>query len=84
MRQMACTSGIATTNGALLKVALQDITSRKRVAAKNAHVRTVTSMSKKMALQVFGMEICLGTVRAGKFSVGVLGRDHGVLACSST
>lgn len=41
---MACTGGVAAANGALLEVALKDITARECIVAENAHVRTITGV----------------------------------------
>jgi hypothetical protein len=55
MRQMAGTGWITTTNGTFLEMALQNIAPREGITTKYAHVRSISSMSKKMALQVFRM-----------------------------
>ena len=46
--QVASSGGVSTTNGALLEVTLQDITSRKRIAAKDAHVGAVTGVCREV------------------------------------
>lgn len=43
--QMGGSSGVSTTNGALLEVTLEDVTSRERIAAQNTHVRSITSVA---------------------------------------
>ena len=50
MRQVAGSSGVATTNGALLEVTLQNITSRKRITAKHTNVGAIAGVSEKMTL----------------------------------
>lgn len=50
MRQVTGTGRISTTDGTFLEVSLEDITSRKRIAAENAHIWSVASMSEKVAL----------------------------------
>jgi hypothetical protein len=42
--QMARSGGVSTTDGALLEVALQYVTSRKRITAKHTHVRAVAGI----------------------------------------
>lgn len=42
--QVASSCGVSTANGALLEVALQNVTSRKRITAKHAHVGAITSI----------------------------------------
>lgn len=44
MGQVAHSVGISTANGALLEVALQNITSRKGILAKYTRIRAVTSI----------------------------------------
>ncbi|KAK4071552.1 hypothetical protein Purlil1_13393 [Purpureocillium lilacinum] len=44
MRQVAGSGGVATTNGALLEVTLQDITSGKRITAKHTHVGAIAGV----------------------------------------
>lgn len=44
VREMASSSGVTTANGALLEVTLQNVTSRERIAAEDAHVRAVASV----------------------------------------
>jgi hypothetical protein len=48
-RQMAEACGVPTTDRAFLKMALEDITSRKRVSAKDAHVRSITGVCGRLA-----------------------------------
>lgn len=42
--QVASSGGVSTTNGALLEVALQNITSRKRIAAEYTHIGAVAGV----------------------------------------
>ena len=42
--KMAGPGGVATADRALLEVALEDVASRKRIAAENAHIWAVTSV----------------------------------------
>ena len=44
VRQMAGPGGVSTADRAFLEVALEDIASRKRIAAENAHVWAVASV----------------------------------------
>lgn len=44
VRQMAGACWIATADGTLLEVALQDVTPRKSVSTKYAHVRSISSI----------------------------------------
>jgi hypothetical protein len=87
--QVVGTSGVAATNGALLEMALQDITSTKGILAKMALVGTLARVcqgldyareaggdlltSQKMALQVLQVQVCLVAVRALILAIGVLG-----------
>jgi hypothetical protein len=71
---MASTSGITTANGAFLEMALQNVAPRESVTTKYTHVRSVSSVSKKVALEMFSMEVSLGAVRTGEFSISILGR----------
>lgn len=82
--KVGSSGGVATADGALLKVALQDITARKGVAAENTHVGTVTSVAQKMALQVLGVQIGLGAVRARKLAIGILDGNDRVLCSRGT
>jgi hypothetical protein len=41
---MACSCWITTSHGALLEVALEDVTPGEGVVAQNTHVRTVSSI----------------------------------------
>jgi hypothetical protein len=50
MGQMASTSWIATTNGAFLEVAFQDVAPREGVTAKYTHVRSISSVCSKLDL----------------------------------
>jgi hypothetical protein len=87
---MASTSGITTANGAFLEMALQNVAPRESVTTKYTHVRSVSSVcskldllntgrtfkltSKEVALEMFSMEVSLGAVRTGEFSISILGR----------
>ena len=87
--QVVGTSGVAATNGALLEMALQDITSTKGILAKMALVGALARVcrwlayareagrdlltSQKMALQVLQVQVCLVAVRALVLAIGVLG-----------
>lgn len=84
MRQVTSSGGVATADRALLEMALQDITSREGIAAKNTHVRAITGMSQKVALKMLGMEVSLCAVRAREFAICVLDRNHGVLGASTS
>jgi hypothetical protein len=42
--QVTGSGGVSTTDRTLLEVTLQDVTSRKRIAAKHTHVRAVASV----------------------------------------
>jgi hypothetical protein len=42
--QVASSGGVSTTDGAFLEVTFQNVTSRKRIAAKNAHVGAVAGI----------------------------------------
>lgn len=55
--EMAGSGGVATADGALLEVTLQDVTSRERIAAKNAHVRAVASVL------IARVSMCAGTTK---------------------
>ena len=44
VRQMAHTGGISSSDGAFLKVPLEDITAGKRITAQHAHVRAVAGV----------------------------------------
>lgn len=82
VREVGCSGRITATNRALDKVALQDIRARECVPAEHTHVRSVTRMSEKMALQMLRMQVSLCAVRAGKLSVCVLGRDSSLAGSS--
>jgi hypothetical protein len=84
MRQVASSSGVATADRTLLEVTLEDITSREGIAAENAHVWAITGVSQKMALEMLGMEVSLSAVRAWKFAISVLHRNHGVLGTGTS
>ena len=50
VRQMAGSSWIATTNGAFLEMALQDVAPGESVTAKYTHVRSVSSVCSRLDL----------------------------------
>lgn len=61
---------------------------RRCLEKKSQYVRgskraLITLTSEKMTLQMLGMEVCLGTMRAWKFSVSILNGNHRVLSSSS-
>jgi len=78
--QVTSSGGVSTTDGALLEVTLQDITSRKRIAAKHTHVGAVTGVSQKVTLQMLCVQIGLCAMGARKLSISVLDRNHRVLS----
>ena len=80
--QVACSGRIAATNRTLLEVALENIAPRKGITTQHAHVRAFASVSKAVALQVLGMEVRLGAMRAREFAIGVLDRNGGAF-CST-
>lgn len=41
---MAHARGVSSSDGALLKVSLEDVTAGKRIAAQHAHVRAVAGI----------------------------------------
>jgi len=84
MRQVTSSSGVATADRALLEMTLQDITSREGVAAENTHVWAITGVSQEMALQMLGMEVSLGAVRAREFAISVFHGDHSVLGTGAS
>jgi len=69
VRQVTSSSRVTTADRTLLKVALQDVTSGKGVATEDTHVWAVTGVSQKMALEMLGMEVSLGTVRTREFAI---------------
>lgn len=87
--QVVGTSGVAAADGALLEMALQDITSTEGILAKMALVGALARVcrwlayareagrdlltSQKMALQVLQVQVCLVAVRALVLAIGVLG-----------
>ena len=97
---MTGTCRVTTTNRALLKVTLQDITPREGVSTEHTHIRAVTSVcslldwsiygklfirtSKEMALQMLRMEVSLCTMRTREFSIGIFSRNHCVLGGAGT
>lgn len=83
VRQVASAGGVATADRALLEVTLENVASGEGVPAENTHVGAITSVAEQVALQVLGMEVRLGAVRAGEFSVSILNRNNGVLCASS-
>lgn len=82
--QVARSRGVPTTDGALLEVALQDVTSGKRITTKHAHIRAVASVTKKMALQVLRVQVSLGAVWARELAVGILDGNDVVLCASAS
>jgi hypothetical protein len=84
VRQVTSSSRVTTADRTLLKVALQDITSGEGVAAEDTHVWAVTGVSQKMALEMLGMEVSLGTVRTREFAIRILDGNHGVLGTSTS
>jgi hypothetical protein len=60
-----------------LKVSFQNITSGECVFAENTHIGAVTGVSQKVAFKMLRVKIGLGTVRARKLAVGILGRNRG-------
>lgn len=78
---MTGSRGVSATDGALLEVSLQNVTAREGVAAEDAHVWAVTSVSQKVALQVLCVQVRLGAVWAGELAISILGWNHGGL-CS--
>jgi len=81
--QMASSGGVSTADRALLEVALQNITSRKRIAAKDTHVWAIAGVSQKMALQMLGVKIGLCAVRAWEFAISILHWNDRVLGAAS-
>lgn len=75
MRQVTCARGISATDGTLLEMTLQDITSAKSVSAKYTHVRAVASvytrldhsLSGKFQLAYVGANDASNALRASKF-----------------
>lgn len=84
VRQVADTGGVSTANRALLEVTLQNITTRKSVAAENTHVGTVTRVAEEMALQMLRVKIGLGTVGARELAIRVLDRNDSALGGGGT
>lgn len=96
MLQMVGTSRVAAANGALLEVALQDVTSAEGVLAQVTLVRALARVcvvlgvarladggvltSQKMALQMLQVQVRLVAVRALVLAIGVLGRLGGCLS----
>jgi hypothetical protein len=83
MRQVTSSRGVATADRALLEVTLEDVTAREGIAAEDTHVWAITGVSQKMALEMLGMEVSLGAVRAREFAISVLHGNHGVLGAST-
>lgn len=65
-----------------MKVALKNITSTECVFAQVALIRALSSVSKKMAFEMFQVQVCFVAMGALVFSLGVLGSLGGRLACS--
>lgn len=57
-------------------MSLQDVAATESVLAQMASIRSITSVSKKVALQVLGVQISLVTVWTREFSLFVLLRYH--------
>lgn len=81
--QVASSGGVSTADRALLEVTLQDITSRKRIAAKDTHVRAVAGVSQKVTLKVLRMKVGLCAMGARKLSIGILDGNDRVLSGTS-
>lgn len=84
VRQMTRPRGISSTDRALLKVSLEDITARKRIAAQDTHVWSVAGVTKEMSLQVFRMKVGLGAVGAREFAIRIFLGNHGALGGAAT
>lgn len=76
VRQMARTRRVATSNRALDEVTLEDVATREGVAAQDTHVGAIAGVSEQMTLQMLGMKIGLGAVRARKLAVRILLGDR--------
>lgn len=72
VREMACSSGVATADRAFLEVALENIATGEGVAAQDTHVRAVAGVSQKMPLEMLGVQVRLVTMRARELPVGIL------------
>jgi len=81
--QVACSGGVSTTDRTLLEVALQDVTSGKRIATKNTHVGAVAGVPEKMTLKMLRVKVGLGTMGAWEFPVSVFDRNNRVLGGSA-
>lgn len=69
--QVSNTGRVSPPDRAFLEVALQNITARESIVAKNTAVGAITGVSKKMALQVLSMQIRLCAMGARELAVRV-------------
>lgn len=65
-------------------MSLENVRARERILAQMTHVRTITSMSKKVTLQVLRVQIGLVTMWAWILAVGVLLGYHALRSRTRT